>query len=78
MTCLLGEQHKRSIDIEEVSKTMLSKQAIEEFQKLYQETFGTELSFAEATEQASQLLKFYKIVLETPLSNKASKDLSHE
>ena len=42
---------------------MLSKQAIEEFQKIYSTTYGKKLSFMEATEQAHQVMRLYKAVL---------------
>jgi hypothetical protein len=42
---------------------MLSQEAIKEFQALHKEVYGTELSFAEATEQANQLFNLYKIVV---------------
>ena len=54
------------------------EKAIEEFQEIYRNTFGKELSFAEASEQASQLFRFYKSVLENPLTNKHPKESTHE
>ena len=55
---------------------MLSKQAIEEFQEIYLKTYGRELSFAEATEQAHQFIRFFKFVIGYPLNHqtKDSKD----
>ena len=55
---------------------MLSKQAIEEFQGIYLKTYGKELSFAEAAEQAHQMIRLFKFVLGYPLNNqtKDSKD----
>jgi len=55
---------------------MLSKQAIEEFQEIYLKTYGRELSFAEAAEQAHQFLRFFKFVIGYPLNyqTKDSKD----
>jgi hypothetical protein len=47
---------------------MLTKQAIEEFQGIYFKTYGKELSFAEATEQAHQLIRFCKFALGYPLN----------
>ncbi len=47
---------------------MLSKQAIEEFQEIYLQTYGKELSFAEATEQALRLIRFCKFALGYPLN----------
>ena len=56
---------------------MLSKQAIEEFQEIYFKTYGEELSFVEATEQATQMIQLYKVVLGFPL-NSQPKDLKNE
>jgi hypothetical protein len=41
---------------------MLSKEAVEEFQKIYKETFGIELSYEDAAEQGHNLLRFIKFV----------------
>jgi hypothetical protein len=49
---------------------MLSKQAIEEFQEIYLKTYGKELSFAEASEQAHQMIRLFKFVL-TPADSQA-------
>jgi hypothetical protein len=49
---------------------MLSKQAIEEFQEIYLKTYGKELSLAEATAQAHQLIRFCKFALGFPLNFK--------
>lgn len=48
---------------------MLSHQAIKEFQEIYFQTYGIELSFPEATKQAMQMIQLYKIVLGCPLNN---------
>lgn len=56
---------------------MLSKEAIQEFQGIYLQTYGEELSFAEAAEQAHQLIRLYKIVFGCPL-NSQPKDLKDE
>lgn len=45
--------------------TMLSRQAIEEFQSLYRQKFGRELSLQDATEQATNLLRLYKSIFKT-------------
>lgn len=45
---------------------MLSKQAIEEFQEIYLKTYGKALSFAEASEQAHQMIRLFKFVLKQP------------
>lgn len=42
---------------------MLSKLAVEEFQKIYEKEFGIRLSMTEATEQASNLIRLFKSVL---------------
>jgi hypothetical protein len=52
---------------------VLSKQAIEEYQKIYSETSGKELSFAEAVEEAHQMFRFFKFALGYPLT-KQEKD----
>ena len=46
---------------------MLSQKAIEEFQTIYFQTYGKELSFAEATEQALRLIRFCKFALGYPI-----------
>lgn len=56
---------------------MLSKQAIEKFQEIYLKAYGKGLSFAEAAEQATQIIRLYKAVLGYPLSNKP-KELNDE
>jgi hypothetical protein len=53
--------------------TMLSKLAIEEFRIIYQNQYGEELSFAEATKQANSLIRLYKAVL-SPLKNNTSQN----
>jgi len=42
---------------------MLSKQAIEEFCEIYSQTYGRDLSYEEAAEQASHLLRLYKAMV---------------
>ena len=49
---------------------MLTKQAIEEFQGIYLQTYGKELSFDEATAQAHHLIRFCKFALGYPLNHK--------
>jgi len=46
----------------------LTKEAIQEFQKLYLAEYGVEMSFAEAKEQAQKFLSHFRVVV-TPLSN---------
>ena len=41
---------------------MLSKSAIEEFQKIYLQQFGQEISPIEAKTKAEALIRFYKII----------------
>ncbi len=41
---------------------MLSHDAIIEFQELYQEELGTEISYEEASERAEKFLRLFKIV----------------
>ena len=43
---------------------MLSKQAIEEYQKIMKEEFGQDITVAEAEEQGTRLLKFFEILIE--------------
>ncbi|MCP4255633.1 MAG: hypothetical protein GY775_19950 [Candidatus Scalindua sp.] len=50
---------------------MLSEQAIEEFRVIYRNQYGNELSLAEATKQANNLIRLYKAVL-SPLKNDTS------
>ena len=47
---------------------MLSEQAITEFRAIYRNQYGKELSFAEATKQANNLIRLYKTIL-SPLKN---------
>ena len=47
---------------------MLSKEAIQEFQRIYFQTYGKDLSFDEATVQAHQLIRFCKFALGYPLN----------
>jgi len=42
---------------------MLTKESIESFQEIYQQTFGAKLSIDEATEQSSNIIRLYKLVL---------------
>jgi len=42
---------------------MLSQEAIREFKTIYCSTYGIDLSIAEATELATHLIRFYKLVL---------------
>lgn len=46
---------------------MLTQKAIEEFQVIYLQTYGKEISFAEATEQALRLIRFCKFALGYPI-----------
>ena len=59
-----------SPSISEGGKIMLSQQAIEEFQDIYLKTYGRELSFDDAAEQAHQLIRFFKFALGYPLNYK--------
>ena len=42
----------------------LTKEAIEEFQKLYEEEFGEQLSFEEAEIRGRELVELYKMLAE--------------
>ena len=66
-----------SPSIREGGKIMLSKQAIEEFQEIYLKTYGRELSFDDAAEQAHQLIRFFKFALGYPLDYQ-TKDVNDE
>ena len=52
---------------------MLSKQAIEEYITIYRNQYGKELSLAEATKQANNLIRLYKTIL-SPLKNETSQN----
>jgi hypothetical protein len=41
---------------------MLSKQAIEEYQKIYKKVFKEEISFEEAKVQGTKLVNLFKII----------------
>jgi hypothetical protein len=41
---------------------MLSRDAITEFQEMYQEELGTEISYEEASERAEKFLRLFKTV----------------
>ncbi len=41
---------------------MLNKQAIEEYQKIYKEEFGEEISEDEAIEQGERLIQLFKVI----------------
>ena len=49
---------------------MLSKQAIEEYQKIFKEEFRQEISSAEAEEQGNLLLKIFEILVKIDQKNK--------
>jgi hypothetical protein len=66
-----------SPSIREGEQIMLSKQAIEEFQDIYLKTYGRELSFDDAAEQAHQLIRFFKFALGYPL-NYQTEDTKNE
>ena len=42
---------------------MLSKQAIEEYQKIMKEEYGQEITLAEAEEQGTRLLRFFELLI---------------
>ncbi|MFC1856039.1 hypothetical protein ACFL2A_05820 [Thermodesulfobacteriota bacterium] len=44
----------------------LSKQAIEDFRRIYKEEYGEEISEEEANKLGVNLLNFYKIILKKP------------
>ncbi len=52
---------------------MLSEQAVEEFRTIYRNQYGIELSFADATKQANNLIRLYKTVL-PPLKYESSQN----
>jgi len=53
---------------------MLTQKAIEEFQEIYLQTYGKELSFAESTEQALRLIRFCKFALGYPIHSPVRDD----
>ena len=48
----------------------LSKERILEFQRVFKEEYGKELSFAEASETASNLVGFFDLLLKIDARNK--------
>ncbi len=52
---------------------MLSEQAIEEYITIYRNLYGKELSLADATKQATVLIRLYKAVL-PPLDKEYSQN----
>jgi len=48
----------------------LSKEAIEEFKKIWKEDFGKEISDQEAYESGSNLVNFFKLLYEIDQRNK--------
>lgn len=53
---------------------MLSEEAVEEFQALYKAEFGEEISFEEALEQGTNLLRLYKAVYKNEREPEKSPD----
>ena len=49
--------------------TALSKQAIFEYQAIYKKQFGKEISLEDAQEQATKLLRLFKLIYQ-PISKK--------
>lgn len=43
---------------------MLSEQAIKKFAAIYQSEFGVQLSFEEATDKATALIRLFKLILD--------------
>lgn len=41
---------------------MVSSEAILEYQEIYKKVFGTEISYAEASEQGEKLIRLFKII----------------
>jgi len=52
---------------------MLSKQAIEEYQKIFKEEFGQDITVVEAEEQGTRLLRFFEILLKVDQRNQIKK-----
>jgi len=52
---------------------MLSKQAIEEYQKIMKEEFGQDITVTEAEEQGTRLLKFFEILIKVDQRDKKIK-----
>lgn len=49
---------------------MLSKQAIEEYQRIMKERYGQDITLAEAEEQGTRLLKFFELLIEMDQKSK--------
>lgn len=49
---------------------MLSSKAIEDFQRLYKQDFGKEISKQEAMERGTKLVELMKIICKTPKQEK--------
>lgn len=43
---------------------ILSKQTVEEFQKIMKQEYGQDLSLAEANEQGTRLVQFFELLIE--------------
>lgn len=52
---------------------MLSKQAIEEYQKIFNEELGQDITGAEAEEQGTRLLRFFEILIKVDQRNQIKK-----
>ena len=52
---------------------MLSKQAIEEYRKIFKEEFGQDITEAEAEEQGIRLLRFFEILIKVDQQNQIKK-----
>lgn len=51
---------------------MLSKQTIEKFQRIIKQNCGQELTFAEAEEQETRLVRFFELVIEIDQKQKTT------
>ena len=54
---------------------MLSKQAIKEYQDIFKKEFGQDLSYIEAEEQGTRLLKFFELLIQIDQKDKQNKQI---
>ena len=56
---------------------MLSKQAIEEFQKIYLKEYGDALAFEEAAARAESFLRFFKAIVKPSIKDSCNGSTGH-
>jgi hypothetical protein len=57
---------------------MLSKEAIEEFKKIYKQKFKKDLSDIEASRRANNLLNLYKAIYGSPTFGEIQRNSNHQ